>query len=245
MERNYRINYQGEFIVHNTNKTNGVVEQQREWVPNTIVDRQLSGYALVLGQGLSRVGLNLQLFTHHRGGLGGSMKLAFYGCNALHREIAPHFLIVNSRDIAKEVVESGYADNHIVITHTRNIRRYPDNKFHLIPMDPGFTAGATALYLAAFDGNNKIYFVGFDGQDTPGYNNNIYAGTPGYPSQTSEVDQERWYREALEVFNTYNNVEFIKVNTGSIYMPESWKSAPNVSTVDWRQFVYDMDIGST
>lgn len=244
MEQRYRKNYTGEHVVFATTQLKGQVNQHREWVPNTIIEEN-TGYAAVFGNGASRAGLNFNLFKQHRGGLKASMKLTTYGCNAMARDCDPHILVVTHPVIAKEVVDSGYADKNTVVTNIKNILKHGD-KFHMIPYNPSFSAGATALYLAAFDGHKKVYFLGFDGQDTPGINNNIYAGTNGYPMPTADVDFPRWVREAMTVFTTYSNTEFIRVMPrGPEFMPEEWKYAPNVRQISMREFVSEVDLGAT
>lgn len=244
MDQQYRKDYQGEFVTFVENKIHGTLTHHREWIPNTIIEEH-TGYAAVFGNGLSRANLNFNLFKMHRGGLHAAMKFATYGCNAMYRDCAPHILVVKHPLIAAEIAKGTYADDNIVITNIKSVLAHED-KFHLIPFDPGFSAGATALYLAAFDGHKKVYMLGFDGQDTPGVNNNIYAGTNGYPARTAEVDSERWIREAMTVFTTYSNTEFIRVSQyENADMPEAWKYAPNVRKLDWRRFVSEVDLGAT
>lgn len=244
MEQLFRKDYAGEHVVFNTTQVKGVAEKHIEFVPNTIIQEH-TGYAAVFGNGRSRANLNFELFRHHRGGLHATKKLTTYGCNAMFRDCDPHVLVVRHPMIADEVAKTNYSDDNIVISTVKNVLKHPD-KFHLIPHDPSFTAGATALYLAAFDGHRKVYFLGFDGQDTPGVNNNIYAGTPGYPTATSDVDYPRWIREAMTVFTTYYNTEFIRVVPyGGEVMPEEWKYAPNLRQINMTQFISEVDLGST
>jgi hypothetical protein len=246
MERLFRSDYLGEFVVHINNRVRGRVEQVREWVPNTIIQAH-TGRALVVGNGISRLQnpINFELFTSHKGGLHGSMKLSVYGCNALYRDAKPHFLVATHPLIAKEIAESGYAENSIVLTNQKNVMSHPD-LFHLIPFNPNFDAGATALYLAAFDKHNHVYFTGFDGQDSPSFNNNVYAGTNGYPAPTAHVDSGRWAENCKVVFDTYHTTEFIRVMPGGgETMPEPWKYCPNVRQISFRQFISEADIGVT
>ena len=246
MEKKFRRDYTGEFVVHVNTKIKGQATQVREWIPNTI-DTQHTGHALVFGNGSSRLfyPVSFDLFTSHRGGLNASKKLTTYGCNALHREHATHITVVTHPVIAKEMVDSGYAPNQIVVTNSKNILTYPD-KFHLIPFNPHFAAGPTALYLAAFDGHNHIYFMGFDGHESTTWNNNVYAGTNGYGAKTAHVDSTKWEDQCMEIFNAYYNIEFIRVMpSGSHNMPEKWKYANNLRHIGWRQFVSEVDLGST
>ena len=246
MEKKFRHDYIGEFVVHLNTKIKGQVSQIREWIPNTI-DTQTTGHALVFGNGISRLSypVDFNLFTMHRGGLHASKKLTTYGCNALHRDHATHIMVVKHPVIAKEVVDSAYAPNNIVVTSSKNVLTYPD-KFHLIPFDPYFYAGPTALYLAAFDGHNHVYFMGFDGHESTTWNNNVYAGTNGYAAKTAHVESTKWEDQCMEVFNTYNNIEFIRVmSSASASMPEQWKYASNLRQIGWQEFVSEVDLGST
>lgn len=246
MERLFRSDYLGEFVVHTNNRIRGQVIQEREWIPNTI-DHKHTGRALVIGNGVSRLqnSLNFELYTSHKGGLHASMKLSVYGCNALYREARPHFLVVNNPQIIKEIAATDYAKDNIVLTNQKNIWSYPD-LFHLIPFNPNFDAGSTALYLAAFDKHNHIYFLGFDGQDSATFNNNVYAGTNGYSAITAHVDSTRWVNNARIIFDTYTNTEFIRVMPGgSETVPESWRYCSNFKQIGFRQFISECDIGVT
>lgn len=246
MEKLFREHYTGEFVVHLTTKIKGQVEQVREWIPNTINERH-TGHALVFGNGVSRLEhpADFNLFLMHRGGLHATKKLTTYGCNAMFRDAATHVMVVKHPFIAKEIVESGYAADNIVVTNAKNILKHPDN-FHLVPFDPNFYAGPTALYLAAFDGHNHIYFIGFDGHESTTWNNNVYAGTNGYAARTAHVESGHWEDQCMQVFTTYNNIEFIRVMpSASAGMPEQWKYAANLRQISWQQFVSEVDLGST
>jgi hypothetical protein len=89
----YRKDYQGEQV------TTNLVHQGQDWVkttefiPNQIANMQVSNRALILGNGETRLGVNMQLIANHRAGLRGSNRLQTYGCNALYRDYAPDFLI--------------------------------------------------------------------------------------------------------------------------------------------------------
>lgn len=238
----YRRYYRGEDIVVERNYSNGVWHDTTENVPNAVINNQISNRAIVLGNGPSRAEFNLNLIKNHKGGLLGSGRLQSYGCNALHRDFSPDFLVATSNDIVKEVVRSGYTNSHIVYTHNTQLLEYP-NKFYLIPHDPYTDAGTTALYIAAFDGHKKIYMMGFDGQDSPGYNYNVYAGTPGYQSIRDTVDDFKWIRDQKTVFNTYNDTEFIRVTKKGIEpIPKEWQGCLNFRVINWNQFAREVDL---
>jgi hypothetical protein len=144
--------------------------------------------------------------------------------------------------MAKEVVDSGYADNNIVYSRVDISLEFP-RKFYLIPHDPYADSGSTAVYLAAFDGHKKVYLLGFDGQDTPGMNNNVYANTPGYTDLYSQINDDKWFANQATIFKVYNDVEFIHVSDqGSANIPEDWKYCPNLRQISHRDFVLEADL---
>lgn len=246
MEQIFRSDYEGEFVVHLVSKSRGHVEEVREWAPNTITHAH-TGRALVLGNGLSRAQFptSNEVLLNHKGGLNASKKLTIYGCNALHRDMRPHFLVVTNPTIAAEVVVSGHAKETIALTNHKNVLAHPDS-YHLIPFNPQFDAGSTALYLAAFDKHNDVYFMGFDGHDSTEFNNNIYAGTSGYAARTSHVSSELWVQNAKTVFDTYTSTNFIRVVPyGGESVPEPWKYCSNFKQINFKQFISECDIGVT
>jgi len=239
----YRRFYRGEDIVVERNYNNGVWHDTTENVPNAVVNSQISNQAVVIGNGPSRLNLfNLNLLQKHRGGLLGSRKLQTYGCNALYRDFAPDFLVAVGNEIVEEIARSNYCTDHIVYTSSVHLLEHP-NKFYLIPHNPYTDAGTTAAYIAAFDGHKKVYMIGFDGQDTPGYNYNVYAGTNCYQQVSAQVPEYRWINDRAMLFNTYNDTEFIRVTLkGRDPVPEPLQYCPNFSTIDLNTFVRAVDL---
>ena len=141
-----------------------------------------------------------------------------------------------------EIANSGFCDDHVVYANKWNIAEYP-KQFYLIPQDPAWNAGSLATYMACFDGHKKIFLLGFDGNDTDGHNYNIYAGTAGYPSLTDTVTEGIWEKTMACVFDTYSDVDFIRVSpTDNFRTPESWKYCVNLRTINFRQFVLEADL---
>lgn len=242
MEKLYRKDYTGEFYIHLRSQKNGVVREDREWIPNTIPDYSHTGNAVVIGNGTSRESLPLHYLINHRGGHLGKKKLTTYGCNALFRDATPNFLVATSQDICQEIAESGYADDNVVLAHAEQIVKFP-GKYHLIPYDSYWNAGAIATWLACFDGHKTVYLLGFDNQLMPGKNINMYAGTPGYQtSDYSEVNDAPWISTMYSIFESYPDVNFVWVNPTA--MPEQWKYATNLQQIDIRHFTYDADLGA-
>ena len=51
----YSNDYEGEFVIHNIEIKDGKRVEDREWVPRTIMNDDHRGYAVIVGNGTSRV----------------------------------------------------------------------------------------------------------------------------------------------------------------------------------------------
>jgi hypothetical protein len=78
-----------------------------------------------------------------------------------------------------------------------------------------------AIYLAAFDGHNEIFLLGYN-NETP-------------------ADTLSWIADINAVFSTYRLTNFILVGTES-NMPTSWRNNRNVSCMEYRDFVSYCDV---
>lgn len=241
----YRSTYQGENVVTDMIHSNAAWSMEKAWIPSSVTNNQISNQACVIGNGISRKGFNLNAVINHKGGLLGRDKLQTYGCNALIRDAKPDFLVVSgeTNGIVKEVAESGYCDNNIVYATTTDIQAYP-GKFYLIPQDPGWNAGSIAAYLAAFDGHDRVYLLGFDGQDTAAYNYNVYAGTNGYQTTRNAQAAPDFLDITMKsIFDTYPDVDFVRVMPQSSYaIPELWKYCTNLRQLSFREFILEADL---
>ena len=159
IKKAYRSNYVGETVITNMTYEGGTWNYVKEDVPNVVTNNQISNRAVVIGNGISRLGLNLGLIKNHRGGLLASGAVQSYGCNAVFRDFEPTFLVATGTEMVKEIADSGYCRDHIVYASAKDILNYP-GKFYLTPQDPGWNADAIATYLAAFDVHRKVYLLG-------------------------------------------------------------------------------------
>lgn len=238
----YRSSYDGESVVTNMTYSEGQWSLEREQVANAVVNNQISGKAIVFGNGVSRQGLNMAAIAKHRGGLLASGALQTYGCNALYRDFAPHFLVANGKEIISEIADSNYTNEHIVYANATAILNHP-GKFYLIPQDPSWNAGAIATYIACFDGHKTVYLAGFDGVDDPTSGYNIYQGTNAYPVPEYGYSEEFWTQTMLEIFNTYNDVDFVRVVPEEQFrMPEAWRYVVNLRQITFNQFAVEVDL---
>jgi hypothetical protein len=245
LKKLFRATYQGEEVVTDLVHTNQQWKPSKEWIPNSVINNQISNRACVIGNGISRKEFNTKVVMNQFGGLLAREKLQTYGCNALYRDYTPDFLVVSGDDdqIVKEVAESGYCDNNVVYASAPHIQSHP-GQFYLIPQDPGWNAGSVATYLAAFDGHKRVYLLGFDGQDTAKYNYNMYAGTPGYQTATNAQADPAFFDITMkQIFDLYTEVDFVRVMPGEYAaIPELWKYCVNLRQISFRQFVLDADL---
>jgi hypothetical protein len=236
LDKIYRVNYAGENITTQSRQERMEWHYDTEWVPTAVFNRQRSKVATVIGNGDSRKNFNLNLVVNHVGGPLGSSSMQTYGCNALHRDHETTFTVANSREMCDEMVSSGYCDNHIVYTNSANLPHYP-GKFYLVPQNIIADAGTIATYLACFDGHEKIYLLGFDGWAGDGYNNNVYAGTPGYADVNVNLTENFGVASLLRVMQTYSEVEFVRVMpTINWRCPTPWKELSNFRQIDYAKF---------
>ena len=243
LSKKYRTDYTGEDIIVERKHENHVWHDITETVPNQITNNQISDRAVIIGNGTSRLDFNLQ-HLKTPSGLLGAKTLQTYGCNALYRDFTPDFLLATGNNgIIEEISKSSYVNNNIVYTNNLHLLEHP-NKFYLIPYDPYADAGTTAAYIAAFDGHKRIYLLGFDGYDTEGHNNNIYANTNGYDGKWEfEVEGDKLINNRIQLFNVYNDVDFVWVTpSGRSTVPERLKWCTNHRQISFRDLVLECDL---
>ena len=110
------------------------------------------------------------------------------------------------------------------------------------PEDPGWSSGATAMYIACkVEKPKTCYLLGMDMFSTTDFINNLYKDTYGYlNADESAVTPQNWVIQMARVMVRYPKIEFIKVNpegngTISQRMPQ-WDSLPNVSYMHTKEF---------
>lgn len=233
----YRSDYAGEDILVNTTYRNSVWEYEYETVPNRVTNIQFSNRACIIGNGESRRAFDLKYLRNHRGGAG-QLAIQTYGCNALYRDFAPHFLVATGDAMIEEIANSGYCEDHIVYSNAKNLLNHP-GKFYLVPQDLQYNAGALATYLACFDGHKMIFLLGFDGAT----NYNAYEGTANYGPVGEILDDTYWIKSMEIVMRVYNDVEFIRVvPIESWRQPAAWQALPNFRQIDWKSWATLADL---
>lgn len=233
LKKLYRKDYAGEEILVNTIYRNATWEYEYENVPNRVTNVQRSNHACVIGNGESRAKFDLSLLDKDQRG-GNSRSLQSYGCNALYRDFYPTFLVSTGAEITDELANGPYWYDHIIYSNAKTLLKYP-GKFYLVPQDVPWNAGSIATYLACFDGHKKVFLLGFDNGAGANYNNNMYAGTYGYPARNFNYNDLFFVKTMEQIMRVYNDVEFIRVMPNSRWaQPLEWAALPNYRQIDFR-----------
>ena len=220
MQANYRTDYPGEFVVTETQWGGGKKQQQREWVPNPIENHHISGRAACIGSNLDKHRFDYTILQRHRGGLLGSKKLQTYGIGSIANEMKLDFVAETNADMLKTFIDSGNWENNVIFTTGSNCIAYPE-KFYLIPYNPKFLDLNTSIYLAAFDGHQEIFLLGYT-KDTP-------AGRP------------EWHEEIVKIMRAYSGVRFYFIGEVT-NMYDEWFECANAQHMTYREFITYCDI---
>ena len=183
--------------------------------------------AFVLGNGISRQGIDLQQLQ-----LLGTV----YGCNAIYREFTPAVLVSTDRPIATHIQESGYSTQHRFYTRRPiaglGAQAVPKPYF-------GFSSGPIATGLAAQDGHVHIYLLGFDMGPTPNNTiNNLYAGTEFYKRvDAPPTFTGNWIKQLCRIARDYPSVQFVRVCGATTAQIPEFNTVPNLTHVDLLTFL--------
>jgi len=220
IESRYRRDYSGEFVITETRISDGRSQQTREWIPNVIENHHISGRAAVIGSRTDQERFRYQKLQRHRGGLLGKKRLQTYGTGDLWRDMAFDFFVTTDRGQAQAMADTGYDTQSTVYTNA-NICIENPGRFYLVPFLQPIDNLALAVYLAAFDGHQEVFMLG--------YNIDTLGGTAS------------WIADVDSVMLAYATTQFVLVGTES-NMPESWRYHPNVTSMIHRKFISYCDI---
>lgn len=220
MQANYRTDYAGEFVVTETRWSSGKKQQQREFVANPIENHHISGRAACIGSDMDKHRFDFTILQRHRGGLLGSKKLQNYSTGSIADVMRLDFVVETRAEKLKSFIDSGYCNNNIVYTTSKNCLNNP-GLFYLIPYNPHLLDLATIVYLAAFDGHKEIFLLGYN-KDTP-------------------VDQVDWQHQLKKIFTTYTGTQFYLVGE-STNMFQEWVDCVNVRTMTHLEFISYCDV---
>lgn len=220
MQARYRTDYAGEFVILETRWDAGKKQESREWIPNPIENHHLSGRAACIGSDLDRWRFDYTRLQRHRGGLLGSKKLQTYGPGLIAREMRLDFTVETNPAGLAQILQTGYQQQNIVYTTGRNCIANP-GEFYLIPHRPRLIDMMMAVYLAAFDGHQEIFLLGYT-DETPG-------------------DSLNWESQLTEIFLAYPDVKFYLVGE-STRMFAAWVECFNVEVKPYSEFITYCDV---
>jgi hypothetical protein len=220
IEQRFRRDYTGEFVILETRWKDGHNQQTREWIDNPIVNHHISGRAAVIGSRILSHRFQYQRLQRHRGGLLGRKRLQTYGTGDLWRDMRFDFFATTDRAEITEMLAQDYDSSSTVFTTARICIEHP-GRFYPIPYLPQIDGLAMPVYLAAFDGHEEVFMLGYC-QETPGGSKN-------------------WTRDVDQVITAYAGTSFILIGVEG-NMPESWRSHANVRCMGIRDFVTYCDI---
>jgi hypothetical protein len=220
MQARYRTDYAGEFVILETRWGAGKKEETREWIPNPIENHHLSGRAACIGSDFDHWQFDYTRLQRHRGGLLGSKKLQTYGTGSIAQQMRLDFAVETNTNNLAAILATGYQQDNIVYTTARNCIANP-GEFYLIPYKPRLIDMTIAVYLAAFDGHQEVFLLGYT-DESPG-------------------DSLHWQAQLADVFLAYPGVKFYLVGE-STRMPDVWVDCFNTQVMTYLQFISYCDV---
>lgn len=220
MQARYRSDYAGEFVVAETRWSGGRKQQNREFVPNPIENHHISGRAACIGNEVDREKFNFSILQRHRGGLLGSKKLQTYGVGDITKNMRLDFAVETNSESLDKILKSSYHHENIVYTSAKLCLQNP-GACYLIPYDPKILDLATIAYLAAFDGHQEVFLLGYH-KDTP-------------------INHENWHLQVKQVIDSYASTKFYFVGEPT-NMFDEWLDCANVEALSYRNFIGYCDV---
>lgn len=183
--------------------------------------------AFVLGNGVSRRNIELARLKQ----LG-----SVYGCNALYRDFAPDCLVATDRPISQEIQESGYSKQHRFYTR----KPLPESGAFVIPQRYyANSSGPIACAIAATDGHQRLYMLGYDMGPYNQHFNNVYAGTEFYKSPDSvPTFTGNWVKQLVQVCQDFAHTQFVRVVGEATAEIAELQKLPNLIHLPLHEFVH-------
>ena len=216
----YRKDYIGEFIIRNTSWAGGKKHTQREWIPNPIENHHISGRAACIATVADATHFDFTMLQHHKGGLLGSKKLQTYGTSEVAKHMRLDFTVEKDQTLLQELVNQDYFKKNILYTTPRNCIKFP-KAFYTIPHNPVVIKQVALAYLAAFDGHQEIFLLGYHADADIGHSN--------------------WDVQMEQVIAAYPVTKFYHISYKS-QTPASWKNYNNLVQLTHREFITYADI---
>jgi hypothetical protein len=220
METRFRQDYAGEFVVLESRWAGGKKTEKREWIPNPIENQHISGRAACIGSTFDQGTFDYTRLQRHRGGLLGSKKLQTYGVGEISQQMRLDFAVETKLSNLNNILATKYQESNTVYTTPRNCIAHP-GEFYLIPQNPKLLDISQILYLAAFDGHQEIFMLGYN-REVP-------------------VEHPEWANQCRTVMDAYPGVVFYIVGERT-NMFDVWLEANNSKTLTYREFISYCDV---
>ena len=190
----------------------------------------MANTAFVIGNGVSRKGIDLNLLNKHG---------TVYACNAIYRDYDPDYLVAVDPKMIFEINDSGY-QNKLNNVWTNSNKRFEElTGFNYFEKSLGWSSGPTALWLATQHSYKTIYILGFDyqGLDSGTKLNNIYADTANYKKSTDAATFfGNWSRQTQSVIKSSTKIKFVRVINKDSYIPKEFSKLDNLSHITVEEF---------
>lgn len=167
--------------------------------------------ACVIGNGPSRKQFDLNCINQ---------SMTTYGCNALHRDFIPNYLISMDWAIVQEILENDvhYRTNF----YTQDCAQFNHMSYEkkerinwLKSMNKRLDSGNSALEVALEHDYEIIYMIGFD-YNTDDKLPNVYHGTTHYARNSNvpaaESMAREWQQRLRKLVNEFPDTRIIRVN---------------------------------
>lgn len=187
--------------------------------------------AFCLGNGVSRQGLDLAQLQQ----LG-----PIYGCNAIYKEFEPDVLTATDQPISTRIQESGYSARKRFYTR----RCIPGKGAHQIPKKYyGNSSGPASASIAAADGHDRIYLIGYDmGPNESGKFNNVYAGAEFYkPMGAEPTFTGNWIKQIRTVCQDFPMISWVRVCGTTTQRHPELENVKNLEHLDIKLFLENIN----
>ena len=194
--------------------------------------------AFIIGNGPSRQKLDIEALK----GLG-----TVYGCNAIYRDLAPHFLCAVDKKMIYEIIKSKYYENNYcyfkqLSSTPAAIADHPNVKLVAERMSHPPNSGVLALWAAINAKQHEIYLLGFDlsNPNNKQFVENVYAGTENYSNTGKQGPKvHKGVTQQISAWTMRNSkfAKFYRVidENCSIPIQEGW-SEPHMFNIDFETF---------
>ena len=200
--------------------------------------------AFVLGNGESRKGIVIDELKAHG---------TVFACNGVYRTATPHYLIAVDPKMMHEIFESDYPlTNQVWSNYNNQYDKNPKILNHANWFKPslGWSSGPTALRMAAEQGQEHVYVLGFDyeGHTVNSKNknytfNNVFKDTRNYKkSNDSSTFYGNWLNQTKRVLKDFPKTQFYRVIPQTGFKPRDLEFNSNFKNISTEEFLSKFDL---